>query len=151
MLNHVGRPGRALAELRRVARPGGRIALTVWAHPAPAGQSLLGRAVAAAGVVGPPYLPPPPGEDELPHGPDGLVRLLTSAGPRGARCDTLHWRHRTGAEEWWSGPAAGVGFVGQVLLGQDEPTRERVRHHFDTLSREFLSLPRTALLLSAHR
>ncbi|TDC15378.1 class I SAM-dependent methyltransferase [Streptomyces sp. 8K308] len=51
VLNHVGRPRAALAELRRVARPGGRLALTVWAVPAGPGQTLLGRAVAAAGVA----------------------------------------------------------------------------------------------------
>ncbi|MEW1914577.1 class I SAM-dependent methyltransferase [Kitasatospora sp. NPDC085895] len=157
VLNHVGRPDEALAELRRVVRPGGRIALTVWVHPAPAGQALLGRAVAAAGVARPSHLPAPPGEDELPHRPDGLARLLASAGLCEARCETLRWQHRTGAEEWWSGPANGVGFLGQVLLSQDERTRAEVRRHFDTLSREFLredgllALPHAALLVSARR
>ncbi|MGP8297812.1 class I SAM-dependent methyltransferase [Streptomyces inhibens] len=56
VLNHVGRPRAALDELRRVTRPGGRIALTLWAAPRPRGpaapgQALLGRAVRAAGVA----------------------------------------------------------------------------------------------------
>ncbi|MFD0526769.1 hypothetical protein ACFQ1I_05050 [Kitasatospora arboriphila] len=120
-----------------------------------------------AGAVGPgrrrrgggpaAHLPPPPGEDELPHRPDGLARLLTSAGLREARCETLRWQHRTGADEWWSGPANGVGFLGQVLLSRDERTRAEARRHFDTLSREFLcedgllALPHAALLVSARR
>ena len=53
VLNHVGRPRAALAELRRVTRPGGRVAVTVWAAPPAAGQALLGRAVRAAGVERP--------------------------------------------------------------------------------------------------
>lgn len=61
-LNHVGRPKAALAELRRVVRPNGWIALTIWAAPPAPGQALLGRALRAAGAVRPPQLP----EDWLP-------------------------------------------------------------------------------------
>lgn len=57
VLNHVGRPMDTLAELRRVVRPGGWIALTIWAAPPAAGQTLIGRAIQAAGAVRPPHLP----------------------------------------------------------------------------------------------
>lgn len=57
VLNHVGQPRQALTELRRVTRPGGRIAVTIWAVPAAAGQALLGRAVQAAHVTRPAHLP----------------------------------------------------------------------------------------------
>ncbi|MFI1944508.1 hypothetical protein ACH46F_11710 [Streptomyces virginiae] len=46
-MNPVGQPRSALEELRRVTRPGGRAAVTIWATPAAAGQTLLGRAVLA--------------------------------------------------------------------------------------------------------
>ncbi|MGW2585896.1 hypothetical protein ACWCYZ_32025 [Streptomyces virginiae] len=46
-MNPVGQPRSALEELRRVTRPGGRTAVTIWATPAAAGQTLLGRAVLA--------------------------------------------------------------------------------------------------------
>ena len=58
---HVPEPDRALAEMRRVLRPGGRVAISVWERPSPAnGFGLLLGAVKAHGRVDVP----------LPHGPD---------------------------------------------------------------------------------
>ncbi|TQF01183.1 methyltransferase domain-containing protein [Kitasatospora acidiphila] len=157
VLNHVGQPLAALAELRRVLRPGGRLALTIWAAPAAPGQALLGRAVEATGVTRPAHLPPVSTEFDFPRTADGLAALLTAAGLREAATDTLHWTHRTTPQGWWDGAAAGVGYIGQLLLAQREQTRAEVRRHFDRISQEFtdpdglLSLPHTALLVRAHR
>ena len=157
VLNHVGRPRDALDELRRVVRPGGAIALTIWAEPAASGQTLLGRAVRAAGVGRPPQLPPLAPEDDFPRDPEGLAALMDSAGLREASCETIRWDHRASAAEWWSGPAAGVAFIGQVVLSQPEEVRAAIKDQFDLLSREFtgpdgrLVLPHAALLARAHR
>ena len=58
---HVPEPDRALAEMRRVLRPGARVAITVWKRPSPAnGFGLLLGTLKAHGRLDVP----------LPHGPD---------------------------------------------------------------------------------
>jgi ubiquinone/menaquinone biosynthesis C-methylase UbiE len=49
VLNHVGRPRQAATELRRVLTKGGHVAVTVWPDTPARGQTLLGRAIQAAG------------------------------------------------------------------------------------------------------
>jgi SAM-dependent methyltransferase len=157
VLNHVGQPKTALAELRRVVRPNGRIALTIWTVPPAAGQALLGRAIQAAGAVRPLHLPPLPSEEDFPRDESGLTDLLGAAGLRDAGCETLLWDHRASAEEWWSGPAAGVAFTGQLVQSQAPETRAEIKRHFDLFSLEFadsdgvLTLPHAALLARARR
>ncbi|MFK0294704.1 class I SAM-dependent methyltransferase [Streptomyces sp. NPDC090442] len=157
VLNHVGRPRAALAELRRVARPGGRIALTIWAAPPAPGQALLGRAVRAAGVPRPPDVPALAPEDDFPRTAEGFAELLRAAGGLGGvRCSEVSWGHRTTVEEWWRGPAAGVAAIGRVVTSQGPAATERIRRHLVALAGEFaepggrragqLVLPHAALL-----
>ncbi|MFD5781188.1 class I SAM-dependent methyltransferase [Streptomyces sp. NPDC126933] len=157
VLNHVGRPKTALAELRRVVRPGGWIALTIWATPPAAGQTLLGLALRAAGAVRPSHLPSLASEEDFPRDESGLTDLLGAVGLRDTDCETLRWDHRASAEEWWSGPAAGVAFTGHLVQSQTPEIRAEIKRHFDVISLEFadsdgvLTLPHAALLARARR
>ncbi|BBA99437.1 hypothetical protein RVR_6055 [Actinacidiphila reveromycinica] len=152
VVNHVGRPADALAELRRVAGPGGRVAVTIWSAPPAPGQALLGRALEAAGAARPSSVPTLAAEDDFARTEEGLTGLLTAAGLVGARCATLSWNHVADPEVWWSGPAAGIATVGQILHSLPPDTAAEVRRQYDVLAAEFrtdsgaLSLPHTALL-----
>ena len=58
---HLPEPDRALAEMRRVLHPGGRVAISVWERPSPnSGFGLVMGAIKAHGRIDVP----------LPHGPD---------------------------------------------------------------------------------
>ncbi len=155
VLNHVGRPLAALAELRRVARPGARLAVTVWPSPPSPGQALLGRALEAAGVARPPHIPTLAPEDDFPRSEAGLTALLAAAGLGSPACRAVSWHHLTTPDLWWSGPAAGIAAIGQILTSRPPSTVAAVRRHYDRLSADFrtpdggLSLPHTALLAHA--
>ncbi|WP_234345762.1 class I SAM-dependent methyltransferase [Streptomyces sp. NRRL F-5755] len=155
VLNHVGRPRTALTELRRVARPGARIALSIWAAPPAPGQTLIGRALQAAGVPRPAHLPTLAPEDDFPRTEEGFTRLLHETGLTAIRCETLTWEHRTTAEQWWSGPAAGLASAGQILVSQPPEVVTEVKRQYAALCAHFaapgglLTLPHTALLASA--
>lgn len=135
-----------------MTRPGGRIAVTIWAVPDAAGRALLGRAVQAAGVTRPAHLPALAPEDDFLRTEQGFAALLGEAGLTDVVCDTLTWDHQTTLEEWWSGPAAGVATIGQIVTSQAPMVIAEIKNHFEALCAEFagpggvLVLPHAALM-----
>jgi len=152
VVNHVGKPLAALRELRRVTRPGGKVAVTIWADPGGSGQKLIARSVQAAGVTRPddlPYLAP---EDDFPRTADGFANLLAAAGLAEPSCQIVEWEHRVAPDDWWSGAAAGVSFFGHLIVRQAPEKVAEIKRHFDEFSQQFasagglLALPHVALV-----
>ncbi|MGK5740717.1 class I SAM-dependent methyltransferase [Micromonospora sp. URMC 103] len=152
VINHVGDPRAAMAQLARVVRPGGHVAVTVWPYPQPPLQRLWGQAYAAAGGPLRPDLPRLAAENDFDRTPAGLTGLLRGAGLAAVRCETLSWVHRTDPDDWWAGPAGGIGQLGHLLVGAPAELRERVRKEYDRLTARYLDtdgllgLPTSALL-----
>jgi SAM-dependent methyltransferase len=155
VVNHVGDPAAAIRELRRVVRPGGRIAVTIWPYPAPPAQQLWATIFDAAGVERPADLPRPAPDKDFPRTCGGLSSLLGRAGLTGVGSDTIAWTHRTDPGSWWHGPANGIGTPGLVMRRQDPATIDRIRDRYDQLTAAYreadgrLALPTAALLAGA--
>ncbi|MGW2476736.1 class I SAM-dependent methyltransferase [Streptomyces sp. NPDC001665] len=152
VLNHVGRPLEALVEMRRVARPGATIAVTVWQLPGNSGQALVGRAAQAAGLTRPDWLATVDEEHNFTRTPEGLAALLTAAGLRDVQSDTHTWDHRADPEDWWAGPAAGIGAIGGMVTSAGPEGVAAAKREYDVLCGEFLAddglltLPHAAVL-----
>ncbi|MEU8169835.1 methyltransferase domain-containing protein [Micromonospora sp. NPDC049004] len=155
VINHVGDPLAAIGELRRVVRPAGRIAVTLWPDPPPEAQSLWGEVFDAAGVDRPTSVPRVDAEKDFPRTVEGFAGLLDAAGLADVRCETISWVHRTDPEAWWSGPANGISRPGLLMETQPADVIVRIRAAYDELTAPYrdpdgrLALPTAALLASA--
>lgn len=151
VLNHVGTPAAAVAELRRVTRSGGRVAVTIWPYPQSELHGLFGRAARDADAV-PVSLPRLAAEHDFPRTGAGLAGLLRAAGLAGVRARTVTWRHRTTLADWWAGAAGGIGGAGALLAAQPPAVRDRIRAALAALAEPYrrpdggYEIPTAALL-----
>ena len=159
VVNHVGDPAAAVAELRRVVRPGGRVALTVWPRPSPPLQLFWADVAAEAGLTSGPNAtsaPRVPPEADFARTPAGFAGLLSGSGLLDVECDTIEWRHQTTIDAWWTAPANGLGALGAAIAGAPPATVEHVRRTFERLATPHvadgvLTMPTAALLASGMR
>jgi SAM-dependent methyltransferase len=138
MLNFVPEPVRVLAEMRRVARPGGRIGFYVWDYPGE-GVEFMGAFWTAAAALD-------PEAEVLGEGrrfpfctPEGLTRLAREAGLKvagwtGIEEDTVF----RDFDDYWRPFTLGAGPAPGYCASLAADARERLRRRLDE------TLPRRA-------
>jgi 2-polyprenyl-3-methyl-5-hydroxy-6-metoxy-1,4-benzoquinol methylase len=157
LIPHVGRPERVAADLVRVLRPDGTLALTTWDVPERA--RLLGVLVDAAAEVNAPvpaHIPPGPPffrfSDE-----SELVRLLGDAGLGDVVVRTVRFSYGVaGGDELWDGLMGGTVRMRALVRGQTDEVQARIRAAFDRLvgaykTDEGVALPVSVKLASGRK
>ncbi|MGI5241048.1 class I SAM-dependent methyltransferase [Dactylosporangium sp. CA-139066] len=131
VVNHVGDPRAAVREMRRVVAGGGRVAVSVWPQPRPALQRLWDDVFAAAGGEAKVAMPMVEQDRNFARTGEGVAALLNSAGLEDVECVELRWEHRVDPEDWWAGPAGGLGALGMLMQGQPDDVRARIRAEYE--------------------
>ncbi|YCK36780.1 class I SAM-dependent methyltransferase [Actinomadura sp. ATCC 39365] len=130
VVNHVADVPATLAELHRVLRPGGAVALTWWKSDEMTATNVFAEALAAAGV---PYEPPVRPFAAVER-PEHFAGLLAEAGFTAVDVRTLRWRHRVDVTAWWSGVVEAGGPRFETIARQPPETYARVRACYDRLA-----------------
>ena len=150
VVNHVGDPRAAVADLMRVCAPGGVVGVTVWPSALSAINALWAEVVSASGAM---TLPPQhlSAEMDFDRTEPGLAELLTGAGLTDVEATTLTWEFRIDADDLWAGPAGGVGGIGKIVTSQTPATQSIMRREYERLVAplirgEEVVLPAVALL-----
>jgi ubiquinone/menaquinone biosynthesis C-methylase UbiE len=149
-------PARAVAEIRRVLRPGGRLAVAVWGPRARnPWLSLVFDAVSAqlGTPVPPPGIPGPFSLDDS----DRLVRLLTNAGLVDTVVTEVAVPLRAASfDTWWTRTSALAGPLATRLAALPEHARHQLRARLGEAVRPYqtpagLDFPGVSLLATGRR
>jgi ubiquinone/menaquinone biosynthesis C-methylase UbiE len=156
VINHVGDPAAAVAEMRRVTRPGGRVAVTLWPQPATVAQGLWTMVYRRAEIEITGLVGVDPAKN-FARTPEGVTELLRNAGLTEVVAERIEWVHETTPDAWWGGAAAGLNASGVILRRQTPAVQEKIRLAFDEVTAEFgtpggtLALPTAALVAKGQR
>ena len=159
VINHLGDAAAGLAELHRVLRPGGRIALTCWEREAMRATAVFGEAVAAVGI---------PQPDDLPSSGPFLAgatdraaafgELLADAGFTDEQARRVEWTHSVDPDAWWAAVVAGTPLTGSLIARQPEAVVAGIKRRYDALVAPFaqgtsglVALPAVAVLGSGRK
>jgi SAM-dependent methyltransferase len=152
VLDHFGRPKAALRALRNVAKPGGRVAFTLWPAERSAGRTLFSRTGTATEGWIPRQMPPLVLADDYPRTEEGLAGLFGEVGLTEVTTGVIDWEHLTTADEWWMSMGSGIGPSGRTYQAQTSEVRAAFRENYLRIAAEMtdedgtLRLPYRALL-----
>ena len=134
VVNHLPRPERAAAEIRRVLAPGGRAAVAMWDQPERVEfLGLLDAAMDAAHVERGMHLPPGPPAYRFAEEAE-LRGLLEGAGLAEVAIETVRFAYAiANVDELWDGVRTGSVRTAAQLRALDDDERARVRGALDDL------------------
>jgi SAM-dependent methyltransferase len=141
VVNHVPNPERAAAELARVTRRGGRVALAMWGPPHEV--ALLGLPARAASAAGLDRSVIPEGPSSLRFTDAGeLARLLSGAGLGRVELRELAFTLSVGSlDELWDGVLGGTVRTAARLTAATGDERDRARAELARLAEPYRSGP----------
>lgn len=146
----ASRPEAAAAELARVTRPGGRLALTIWTHDSNVFEMFK---VMKAYMPAPPMAAPP---SPFEWGKKARVSELLAANFELRFEDGVSYYREPSAEAAWDTFSTGYGPTRMLAAGLPGDRREAFRHDFIAFHKGFstdigITVPRTYVLTVGRR
>ncbi len=133
LMPHVADLPAVVAELARVLRPGGRLALSTWDPDAPGFLRALMQAVREAGATPPTGLPAGPDFFQYAHDQE-FAALLEGAGLRGATVTAHVFTHPVAdLGAFLDEVVAGTVRMNALIAGQAPAVRERIAERYAEL------------------